>query len=124
MKPKMLLAVPILALCVLSAGADDWPGFRGPNAAGVSTEKGLPTKWSDTENLVWKLDLPGAGSSSPAVWKDKVFVTCYSGYGIDRNNPGDQANLRRHLVCVDRTTGKILWDKAVKAKLPEQRYAS
>jgi outer membrane protein assembly factor BamB len=114
----------VLALPGATALAANWAGFRGPNSSGISAEKGLPTTWSDTENLVWKIDLPGPGSSSPVVWGDKVFVTCYSGYGVDRGNPGDQANLRRHLVCVDRLAGKILWDQVVKAKLPEQRYAS
>jgi outer membrane protein assembly factor BamB len=56
------------------------------------------------------------------VWGDRVFVTCYSGYGVDRQNPGNQADLQRHLVCVDRKTGSVLWDKAIKARLPEQSY--
>jgi outer membrane protein assembly factor BamB len=123
MKPKMLLAVLILALCALSAGADDWPGFRGPNTAGISTEKGLPTRWSDTENLVWKTDMPGHGSSSPVVVGDKVFVTCYTGYAQDTRNPGNPANLVRHLLCVDRKTGTVLWNTPAKAKLPEQPFA-
>lgn len=123
MKPKTLpLAALTLALAAFSAGAADWPNFRGPNESGVSDEKDLPTKWSDTENLVWKLDLPGRGSSSPVVRGDRVFVTCYTGYGQDAKNPGDPSNLVRHLVCVDRKVGKILWDKEVKAKLPEQAF--
>jgi outer membrane protein assembly factor BamB len=105
------------------AKLSDWPSFRGPHGSGISEEKGLPAKWSDTENLVWKTDLPGPGASSPVVWGDKVLVTCYTGYGLDQSNPGDQENLRRHLLCVDRKSGKVLWDKEVKAKLPEPRYA-
>jgi hypothetical protein len=117
---------PFLVIAALAASspAADWPNFRGPGSSGVSEEKDLPAKWSDAENLVWKTDLPGPGSSSAVVWGDKVFVTCYTGYGVDRGNPGNQADLRRHLVCVDRKSGSILWDKAVKAKLPEQRYTS
>jgi outer membrane protein assembly factor BamB len=100
----------------------DWPNFRGPRGSGVSEEKDLPITWSDKENLVWKIDLPGPGSSSPIVWGDKVFVTCYTGYGLDGRNPGDQSELARHLVCVDRKEGKVLWDREVKAALPEARY--
>jgi outer membrane protein assembly factor BamB len=110
------------ALFLVPALAADWPGFRGPGSSGVSDETNLPTKWSDTENLVWKLDVPGFGSSSPIVWGDKVFVTCYTGYGVDSRNPGNQEDLARHLLCIDRKGGKVLWGKEVKAKLPERDY--
>src|SRR5216684_6960073 len=99
------------ALFTLPAGAANWPNFRGPQSSGISDEKDLPAKWSDSENLVWKIDLPGPGASSPVVWGDKVFVTCYSGYGVKSRDPGNQEDLRRHLICVDRKEGKILWDK-------------
>ncbi len=121
-----LHVLPLIALSFVFCGrmsqAADWPGFRGPHSSGVSDEKDLPTKWSDTENLVWKLDLPGPGASSPIVWGDRVFVTCYTGYGLTSGNPGDQEDLRRHLLCVDRKEGKVLWDKEVKARLPETRF--
>lgn len=122
MNPKTLSLAALCLVLSLSAGAADWPGFRGPHGLGISEEKDLPTKWGDKENLAWKVDLPGPGSSSPVVWGDKVFVTCYTGYGIDRDNPGKPEDLRRHLICVDRKEGKILWDKEVKAKLPEAEF--
>ena len=101
----------------------DWTRFRGPNGAGVSTEKGpLPIHWNGTRNLQWKIPLPGPGSSSPIVVGDKVFVTYWSGYGMDRRNPGELKQLRRHLICIDRRTGKTLWSKAIEARLPEIRY--
>jgi outer membrane protein assembly factor BamB len=119
---KALWSFLVVAVLASSSLAADWPSFRGPHSSGVSEEKGLPAQWSDTENLVWKTNLPGPGGSSPIVWADKVFVTCYSGYGLDRKQPGNQEDLSRHLVCVDRKNGNVLWDKAVKAKLPEQRF--
>ena len=67
----------------LSASAADWPQFRGPTADGVTTDPKLPLTWSESENLVWRTALPGPGSSSPIVSGDKVFLTSYSGYGID-----------------------------------------
>lgn len=72
--------------------------------------------------MVWKTALPGFGASSPIILGDKIFLTAYSGYGLDKNNAGDEAKLERHLLCLDRITGKILWDKTKKAELPEQKY--
>src|SRR5690349_4249332 len=98
----------------------DWARFRGPNGSGISTEAvPTPVTWTPTENVKWKLALPGPGSSSPIVVGDKVFVTCWSGYGTNRENVGEQENLKRHLICVDRNTGKELWSKALAAYLPE-----
>lgn len=103
--------------------AGDWLRFRGPNGSGIAVEdEKAPTKWSPKENLKWKVPLPGPGVSSPIVVGEKVFVTCYSGYGVDRRNPGQMENLKRHLVCVDRNKGKILWNKAIPATLPEDAY--
>src|SRR5690606_14019105 len=62
-----------------SAGV--WPRFRGPNGSGAAPDASVPLHWSATENLKWRLDLPGPGSSSPIVWGGRVFVTCYTGYG-------------------------------------------
>jgi outer membrane protein assembly factor BamB len=88
---------------------------------GVSREKNLPTHWSSSENIAWKVDLPGPGSSSPITLGDRVFLTCYSGYGLEPNE-GDQKDLRRHVLCFDRKTGKTLWSKDFEPKLPEHKY--
>jgi len=106
---------------VLFAGAD-WTRFRGPDASGISEDTGLPTTWSATENVVWKTPLPGYGASSPITVGDKVFLTCYTGYGLDRDEPGEQHALEHHVLCLDRRTGEILWDKASDAKLPDTEY--
>ncbi|MDA1054468.1 MAG: PQQ-binding-like beta-propeller repeat protein [Planctomycetota bacterium] len=103
--------------------AADWSRFRGPNGSGVSADTAaVPTTWSETENLKWKVALPGPGSSSPIIVGDRIFVTCWSGYGVDRGNPGDQKELRRHLICLDRNSGKTIWSKAVEPVLPEDNY--
>ena len=113
-----LLAVVLVG----GASASDWAGFRGPGAQGVSGQTGLAVTWSETENLAWKTSLPGPGSSSPIVWGERVFVTCYSGYGVDPNDPGDPNNLRRHLVCIRLADGHVLWDRTVPAVLPEDAF--
>lgn len=117
------IAVFALLISITSSVQADWMRFRGPNGSGVSDEKqATPAEWSPQKNLKWKVALPGHGSSSPIIVGDKVFVTCWSGYGMNRNAPGDQKDLKRHLICLDRKTGKILWDKTVGPVLPEDVY--
>jgi outer membrane protein assembly factor BamB len=114
-------ASTILLLCqTLPAG--DWTGFRGPGGAGTSDEKDLPVRWSADENIVWRTELPGPGTSSPTVVGARVYLTCYTGYGEDEANIGDQDDLMRHVVCVDRNTGRIAWTKSFEPELPESRY--
>ena len=74
--------------------------------------------WSSTENVVWRAEMPGPGSSSPIALGDRVFVTCYSGYGLEPN-AGDQKDLMRHVLSLDRKTGAIVWHKQFEPKLPE-----
>ncbi|MBM81428.1 MAG: serine/threonine protein kinase [Planctomycetaceae bacterium] len=99
--------------------AGDRSQFRGANGSGVSDEKGIATNWDGSKNIVWKTDLPGAGTSSAIVVGDRIFLTAFSGYGDDGNRMDD---LQRHVICVDRKNGKILWDKPVPAVLPEDSY--
>lgn len=99
----------------------DWTQFRGPEGLGISDETGLPLKWSSNDNIDWKCELPGPGASSPIVVRNRVYLTCYTGYGLDANQ-GEQKNLRRHLLCFDRRTGKELWRKTFEPKLPEHKY--
>jgi hypothetical protein len=115
-----------LSLCLVAASTDaaaaDWPRFRGPNGDGTTAETNLPLKWSEKENLAWRVPLPGPGSSSPIVTGPRVFLTCYTGYGTTTNDPGDITKLTRHALCLDRATGKLLWSHAVKATLPNKPY--
>jgi outer membrane protein assembly factor BamB len=101
------LLLPALLLLAVPALANNWPQTRGPNRDSISTDATVPTAWSEKENLKWKLDLPGPGASSPIVWGGKVFVTCFSGMKED----GDVSGLVRHILCVDKATGKKLWQK-------------
>lgn len=117
------LALVLSLVFNLSVDAQDWPRFRGPAGNGVASESdSVPTEWSPNANLAWKTELPGPGASSPIVVDGKAFVTCYSGYGLSQEEPGDMENLMRHLVCVDLQTGEKLWQKDIKAPLPEDPY--
>jgi outer membrane protein assembly factor BamB len=106
---------PLALLCVLiaPARAENWPAWRGPRGDGTSTETGVPTKWDVPagENLLWKTPLP-AGHSSPIVQGDRVFVT---GCLLDAQE--------RVLLCLDRETGKVLWQQTVLKSLLETKHA-
>jgi outer membrane protein assembly factor BamB len=118
-RSALIALVTFFGLAPLNAG---WPRFRGPDGSGASEDGNLPLRWSDNEGVLWKLELPGPGSSSPIVSGGRVFVTCYSGYGTTRGAPGDIEKLRRHVVCVDAAGGKLLWDRPLESKAREARF--
>lgn len=97
-----------------------WPGFRGPNHDGVSLDAKPPTKWSDDENILWKVELPGPGSSSPVVAGGRIYVASYSGYGKYLDDGGDKSKLVHHLTCFAQLDGKQLWSKSVPGPLQEE----
>jgi outer membrane protein assembly factor BamB len=119
--PAFCIAVYML-FAAATLPAADWTQFRGPGGLGTSSDTGLPVKWSATENLVWRTPLPGPGTSSPIVLKDRIYLTSYTGYGVSEDEPGDMSALARHVVCLDRKTGKILWKKEFKSEGRESRY--
>lgn len=94
---RVLLGVVLLPCLVLG---ENWPEWRGPRRDGTTTEKNLPLKWSATENVKWKVTLPGPGNSTPVVWGNQVFVT----QAIEDEG-------KRLLLCFDRVSGKKLWEK-------------
>ncbi len=117
------LCLSALGLFITNTNAGDWPRFRGPNGSGVSSDTNpLPVTWDDENNTQWKIELPGPGSSSPIIVGDRVYITCWSGYGTSQQDPGDQENLERHLLCIDRNDGSVIWDEPVPAELPEDTY--
>jgi outer membrane protein assembly factor BamB len=84
-----------------SVSAENWPQWRGPFFNGSTTETNLPASWSKTENVLWTAPLPGPSHATPIIWDDSVFVS----------SPDEDKNLL--LLCVDRHTGKIRWQKQV-----------
>ena len=120
----------LLAIALPAFGAEpDWPRFRGPNGSGLALAATPPATWSDTQNLKWKLELPGPGTSSPILVGERVFLTCWTGHGATKN----KSTLTRELLCVDRATGKLRWAKSISGEsppdhfegyLPEHGYAS
>lgn len=112
----------VSSLDKVSASSLNWSRFRGPNGTGISQAKGIPTTWSDTENVLWRTALPGPGSSSPVLTDQYVFVTCYSGYGEDRAAAGNIGQLKRHVLCIQRSDGAIRWSRTIAAEAGEDPY--
>lgn len=115
----------IFSLCLASvsrlvADESDWRQFRGAGAAG-SSDAELPVSWSSQENLLWRTPLIGRGASSPIVVGQRIFVTAFSGYATDTDEPGDRAELRLHVLCFDRQSGKPVWDRSIPAAAAEQQ---
>jgi outer membrane protein assembly factor BamB len=124
------VGLTLSALAALSA-ADQWPQFRGARAGWVDDDPALPDTWSETENVAWKIDIPGAGWSSPIVWDDHIFVTASITNAEERRaekglyDPGDEhgstkaGGEHRFVVYdVDFRTGKIRWQRELFRGVP------
>ena len=130
-----MIILQLIALFIVSWFAafvsdnGQWPQFRGPQSIGVVEDPQLPDKWSATENVAWKTDIPGMGWSSPTVWGDYIFLTSVVSsiageapkkglyFGGERKPATD---VHRWMVyCIDFKTGKIRWEQEVKKGPPE-----
>jgi outer membrane protein assembly factor BamB len=98
-----------LLLVCANVQAENWPCWRGERLDGTSVEKTVPVHWSSTSNVVWKSALPGVGHASPIVWGDRIFTVT----ALEQNQ-------ERVLLCLDRRSGKILWQQIV-LKAPLER---
>jgi len=93
------LAFLLTALWSLTAAAQEWPRFRGPNGAGQSDATTVPLSWR-LEECLWRVELPGVGYSSPVVHGERVFVTS-----------ANEADGTRTIRCHSATTGELAWEK-------------
>lgn len=150
LQTSMLALLFLASSAALSANGesanDYWPTWRGPQATGAAPNAHPPLTWSETQNIKWKVQVPGKGSSSPIVWGDRIFfqiavktdeigtltVSAGSGdQGRDGNRQGGRpfhggetpANLYKFdLVCLDRNTGRTLWQKTAREDLPHETH--
>ena len=127
-----------------------WGQWRGPHATGVAPHGDPPTEWSETQNVAWKVEIPGRGSSSPIVWDDRVFVLTavpvgdlvpgvapddgarrsldgrQGGRGGGRGRParGSQAfrTQRFTVMAFDRDTGQVVWERVAREEVPHEGY--
>ena len=111
-----------------AAGSSNWAQWRGPNSQGISSDKNLPTEWSDTKNVLWKIELPGKGFSQPIIWGNRVFLTTdiEGGPAPESHKPpkhmmGEKefthpewAGVNRlhtfKTIGLDRDSGKVVWE--------------
>jgi len=98
---RFLLTLVFVSIVGASLLANSWPHWRGPTRDGVSTEKGLPTTWSATENVAWKLPLPAYSGSTPIIWNDTVFL----------NVATERSTGRIELWSVNRNTQAVTWKR-------------
>jgi outer membrane protein assembly factor BamB len=102
LKTNSIVLLAVLFVLSGVAAADNWPQWRGASGDGVSAESGLPREWSRERNLVWRVELPGAGNSTPVIWGDRIFLT----------QPPVEKN-QRGLLCLDAGTGQTIWSRTV-----------
>jgi outer membrane protein assembly factor BamB len=87
------------SIAIATLSAENWPQWRGPAMNGISTEKGLPLKWSAEENIAWKVPMPGRSGSTPIIWNETIFLNIGTADGS-----GDL-----ELWALNRNDGKIMW---------------
>lgn len=85
-----------------------WPQWRGPTGDSVAPARELPTRWSKSENVVWKTSIPGWGNSTPAIWLDTIFVTT-------------QQDEQLLLLQLDRKSGQVVWQREVGKGTPRRK---
>ena len=115
---------------------DNWPQWRGPLATGMAPHADPPLKWDARTNIKWKVALPGRGSSTPIVWGDKIFVQAAEDTGrqaADKDLPKADPTFNKKtnaprtyyrflVLCLDRTSGKLLWQKTACERVPHEGH--
>src|SRR6478609_4624887 len=123
----LILAIVISAGLHLPGRADEkvnWPQFRGEGGRGIAADAKLPDHWSVSENVAWKVEIPGQGWSSPVVWGDRVFLTTAVSSGQTEAPKkglylgGERRDLIRpehewKVLCLDLASGKTVWEHVV-----------
>ena len=109
------LLLILLGLASPAPAEGNWPAWRGPDNSGVAPEGNPPTEWSETKNVKWKVPLPGSGQSTPVIWGEKLFILAAS------EKAGTEA-WNFDVVCLDRNTGKTLWQKTAATEIPQEGH--
>ena len=129
---KWVLLIILCCCLATETRAQNWPGFRGPRASGVADGQSLPAAWdaAKSTNVVWKTPIPGLSHSSPIVWEDQIFITtaissnpnptfAAKDRGIDLAR--DDVKHAWRIYCLDKRTGKVIWDKTAHEGVPRAK---
>jgi outer membrane protein assembly factor BamB len=125
-----LAAAALFPLFSVAAETTNWPQYRGTQADGLGEGATLPDTWSTTENVAWKVSVPGWGWSSPIVWGNKIFMTSAVGEtalttphvgGYPGGHISQHETHRWMLYCLDFETGKILWEFEAHQGIPRRK---
>ncbi len=140
--PALRSGIVAIAICLLalhaparlaSAPSANWPGFRGPSAAGVADGQHLPDTWDAAtgRTVSWKVEIPGLAHSSPIVWGDRLFLTSAVSSRADATfKPGlygegtaseDRTPQKWVVLALDRQTGKTLWQRTAYEGVPREK---
>lgn len=103
-----------LALFGVTTAQANWPSWRGPEGTGANPAGSPPTTWSETQNVKWKVPLPGTGQSTPIIWDDKIFLLSASDAG------GGEWSF--DVVCFNRADGTILWQQTAAKEVPQEGH--
>ena len=123
----------ILVIGMMSvAQADNWPNWRGPDSNGIAPNADPPIKWSETENIKWKVQIPGDSDSTPIIWEDKLFIQTAiptaeeppPGSGEKPKSIAKVATVpyRFVVMCLSRETGEVLWEQTTTEELPHEGH--
>jgi outer membrane protein assembly factor BamB len=142
------IVILLTTVCIHApaAGAQDhWPAWRGPAMTGTAARGNPPVTWSESENIKWKVEIPGKGHSSPVIWGDKIFLqtaidTGQAGSAEAQSaqppaaapggrggrgglsGPAPKTSHKFDLLCLDRNTGKILWQNTATEAVPHEGH--
>ncbi len=115
MRKAFVYAVATFFCCSPVIYAENWGHWRGHTGNGSALQASPPVEWSSTKNVKWKKEIPGLGSSSPVIWENRVFITT----AAPAKGKGGGA-LDFKLLCFDRATGELVWEKSATVAKPHQ----
>lgn len=131
---QLIRLAVLLLIPALAAADDDWFRWRGPNNDGMARGE-APLRWSDSENIAWRVPIPGRGHSSPVIWGDKIFLTTAVPAGSTeetaestrpRRGPGGGAGAgvehKFIVMALDRQTGQTVWERVARVATPHEGY--
>lgn len=134
----MIVGLPPLQAAGADSGTANWPAWRGPLATGVAPQGDPPITWSETQNVKWKVAIPGTGKGTPIIWDDLVFVQTAIPAGKKAapaseapaaSRPGGAPRAEQPtesyqfvLLCLNRRTGQTIWQKTLREQVPHEGH--